>query len=131
MPCSNTGAKNTVLCWTNLIRSMQGTAAGPAHVSSLLLSSELSGSPGRQAAVKCCQGIARIEGLDACPALEELWVAEAALACISGLDGSPRLRRLFLHSNRIPVIEGLDALTVLEVLVPSDTLHVQWPCAGH
>ena len=75
----------------------------------------------------CRQGIARIEGLDACPALEELWVAEAALARISGLGGCPRLRRLFLHSNRITVMEGLDALTMLEVLAPSNTLHVRWP----
>ena len=61
----------------------------------------------------------QIEGLDACPALEELWVAEAALAHISGLDSCMRLRRLFLHSNHITRIEGLDALTVLEVHVLS------------
>ncbi len=74
--------------------------------------------------VTCCQDIVQIEGLDACPALEELWVAEAALARIGGLDGCPRLRRLFLHSNRITSIEGLDALTALEVHDLSDTFHI-------
>ena len=57
-------------------------------------------------------------------------MAEAALGRISGLGGCPRLRRLFLHSNRITVIEGLDALTVLEVLAPSNIVRMGWPFAG-
>ncbi len=56
-----------------------------------------------------------LAGLDACPLLEDLWVAETALERISGLERCASLRRLFLYSNSIQVIEGLDTLTALEV----------------
>ncbi len=61
------------------------------------------------------ESVTSLVGLDACPLLEDLWVAETALERISGLERCASLSRMFLYSNSIQVIEGLDTLTALEV----------------
>ena len=62
------------------------------------------------------QGLKTIEGLDACPELEALWLNDNALERIHGLEGCPRLRRLYLWNNRVRRLQGLGHLAKLEVL---------------
>ena len=61
------------------------------------------------------QAVCKIEGLEACPSLEQLWLTENEIQVIEGLDQSVQLRRLYLYSNHISRIQGLDSLCRLEV----------------
>ncbi|XP_052269181.1 leucine-rich repeat-containing protein 9-like isoform X5 [Dreissena polymorpha] len=61
-------------------------------------------------------GLQRIEGLNSCPKLTELWVCECAIQKIEQVHYLKHLHKLYLYSNKIRVIENLEALTELEVL---------------
>jgi len=71
------------------------------------------------------QAVSKIEGLEGCPCLEQLWLNENEIKAIQGLDLCPQLRRLYLYSNRITAIQGLGALHKLEVRIAalSHVLH--------
>ncbi|XP_053331520.1 leucine-rich repeat-containing protein 9 [Spea bombifrons] len=66
------------------------------------------------------QHIERIEGLESCRSLQELWVTECRLTEIEGLQHCPQLKKLYLYHNDISKIEGLGPLTELEVLWLND-----------
>ncbi|KAI8805973.1 hypothetical protein BJ742DRAFT_901172 [Cladochytrium replicatum] len=66
------------------------------------------------------QDINEIQGLDACTALENLWIAETKITKICNLHNCTELRKLFLYSNRIQKIEGLENLRKLETLWLND-----------
>ena len=61
------------------------------------------------------QAVSKLEGLDACIMLEQLWLTENAIQVIEGLDDCTKMQRLYLYSNHISSIQGLDRLTNLEV----------------
>ena len=65
------------------------------------------------------QAVSKIEGLEACARLEQLWLTENEIQVIEGLEGCIQLRRLYLYSNQISAIQGLENLSQLEVL-PSE-----------
>eukprot|EP01063_Lacrimia_lanifica_P008591 TRINITY_DN15672_c0_g1_i1.p1 TRINITY_DN15672_c0_g1~~TRINITY_DN15672_c0_g1_i1.p1 ORF type:complete len:1553 (+),score=713.90 TRINITY_DN15672_c0_g1_i1:108-4766(+) len=62
------------------------------------------------------QEITTIEGLDAMPNLEYLWLNENSIVRISGLNCCTKLKELYLYSNQIQRIENLHKLVNLEVL---------------
>ena len=62
------------------------------------------------------QAVSKIEGLEACARLEQLWLTESEIQVIEGLQGCTQLRRLYLYSNQIPAIQGLEKFSQLEVL---------------
>ncbi|KAK9829835.1 hypothetical protein WJX72_008166 [[Myrmecia] bisecta] len=66
------------------------------------------------------QTLSKIENLDGCAHLEQLWLTENEICHISGLDRLTKLRQLYLYSNHISRIENLEALTQLEVLWLAD-----------
>lgn len=57
-----------------------------------------------------------VDGLDACPMLESLWITECSLTRIQGLSNCTRLKNLHLSTNNISRIENIFMLTELEVL---------------
>uniref|UniRef100_A0A8C5N450 Leucine rich repeat containing 9 n=1 Tax=Leptobrachium leishanense TaxID=445787 RepID=A0A8C5N450_9ANUR len=61
------------------------------------------------------QTIQRIDGLESCQCLLDLWIAECHLTKIEGLH-CKKLRKLYLYDNSIAKIEGLETLPMLEVL---------------
>uniref|UniRef100_A0A3B4DQA9 Leucine rich repeat containing 9 n=1 Tax=Pygocentrus nattereri TaxID=42514 RepID=A0A3B4DQA9_PYGNA len=61
------------------------------------------------------QSITKIQSLDSCPSLTELWVAECQLK-ISGLENCLQLQKLFLYDNKISKISSLELLINLQVL---------------
>ncbi|XP_037394804.1 leucine-rich repeat-containing protein 9 [Pygocentrus nattereri] len=62
------------------------------------------------------QSITKIQSLDSCPSLTELWVAECQLKEISGLENCLQLQKLFLYDNKISKISSLELLINLQVL---------------
>ena len=62
------------------------------------------------------QDVQVIEGLEATPNLEYLWLNENNITHIQGLHNCTKLRELYLYSNGISKIEGLSRLTALETL---------------
>lgn len=68
------------------------------------------------------KALVEISGLDGCPCLERLWLAENDIKFIAGLEGCRKLRYLYLYSNRISAIQNLDHLHELEVRTTRYTL---------
>ncbi|KAK2853136.1 hypothetical protein Q7C36_008337 [Tachysurus vachellii] len=62
------------------------------------------------------QSVHVIQGLDDCPLLQELWVAECQLTEISGLHKCVQLQKLYLYDNKISEMSGLESLINLRVL---------------
>ncbi|XP_062851756.1 leucine-rich repeat-containing protein 9 isoform X2 [Trichomycterus rosablanca] len=62
------------------------------------------------------QNIQRIQGLEECPLLKELWVAECQLSEMSGLQSCVQLQKLYLYDNKISEITELESLINLDVL---------------
>ncbi|KAM8921171.1 leucine-rich repeat-containing protein 9 [Pelodytes ibericus] len=62
------------------------------------------------------QKIQRIDGLESCQLLQELWITECHLTKIEELYHCVNLKKLYLYHNNIANIEGLETLTKLEVL---------------
>jgi Leucine-rich repeat (LRR) protein len=61
------------------------------------------------------QGIKKIEGLQSCLELEQVWLLENKISRIQGLDHLTCLRELYLYSNQLTAIEGIAKLTTLTV----------------
>ncbi|KAF4089841.1 hypothetical protein AMELA_G00042860 [Ameiurus melas] len=62
------------------------------------------------------QNVGEIQGLEDCPLLRELWVAECQLTEISGLQECVQLQKLFLYDNKISEMSELESLRNLSVL---------------
>lgn len=62
------------------------------------------------------QMIVKIEGLEYCPDLKEVWIAECQLKAICGLEKNKKISRLYLYDNQIEKMENLSHLQSLDVL---------------
>ncbi|XP_039271513.2 leucine-rich repeat-containing protein 9-like [Styela clava] len=62
------------------------------------------------------QTISKIENLEHCPELRELWIAECQLKTIHGLENNKRISKLYLYDNQIEKIENIAHLHALDIL---------------
>eukprot|EP00959_Pyramimonas_sp_CCMP1952_P346238 7251715-Pyramimonas_sp.AAC.2 len=62
------------------------------------------------------QSLDKIESLESCTNLENVWVIETAVDKLAGLEHNLNIKNLYLYSNKIKRIENLSHLTKLERL---------------